>query len=299
VGRRDGAPDPAQHGVRSGAALRGRGLKGEALLGFRQRPLHAWPRRLKTAVLHHFSNRPPRSQRVFEVRIGEARFKRIVCADSHHAATIAERLTAFASDRIYPALVFERERELWVEFIEGERVERVDDALIEALAGLLAVLLKRAPRRVPLRETAYLANTEVDLAFLARVGVLGEREAEQLAAFARERAPAQIWLGYDCTDAILKNFVWARGGGLRAVDVESLGADVLLGWGAAKASARWLGDGRADFLERLKALGVPDFVSYFDFVELSFRAFWQKSSFLEKKHHFVDPAIFAPFLRAR
>ena len=77
------------------------------------------------------------------------------------------------------------------------------------------------------------------------------------------------------------------------------GADVLLGWGAAKASARWLGDHRADLLLRLKELGVPDFASYFDFVELSFRAFWQKSSFLEKKRHFVDPAIFAPFLGDR
>ena len=58
-----------------------------ALLGFRQRPLHAWPRRLRTAFVHHFSNRPPRSQRVYQVSIGAARFKRIVFADSHQAAS--------------------------------------------------------------------------------------------------------------------------------------------------------------------------------------------------------------------
>jgi hypothetical protein len=254
---------------------------------------------MRTALLHHLSNRPPRSQRVYEVRIGDARFKRIVFADSHHAAAVAARLSTFASDRIYPGLVLERERELWVEFIEGDRVERVDDALVDALAGLLCVLLQREPRSLPLRETAWLANLELDLRFLAQVGVVPDRDADRLRGIARERAPARVWVGYDCTDAILKNFVWERGGGLRAVDVESLGADVLLGWGAAKASARWLAGRRADFLSRLKELGAPDFESYFDFVELAFRAFWQKSSFLEKKRRFIDPALFAPFLAPR
>jgi hypothetical protein len=236
---------------------------------------------------------------VYQVTIGGARFKRIVFPDSHHAATVAARLSTFASERIYPGLVLERENELWVEYVEGERVRQADDALIDALARLLCVLMKRAPRRVALRETPWLANLETDLAFLARVGVLGDAESQRLAAIARERAPAEVWVGYDCTDAILKNFVWAERGGLRAVDVESLGADVLIGTGAAKASVRWLGDRRSDFLACMKELGAPDFQSYFDFVELSFRAFWQKSSFLEKKRRFVDPAIFAPFLGSR
>jgi hypothetical protein len=219
---------------------------------------------------------------VYQVSIGAARFKRIVFADSHQAAAVAARLQTFASERIYPGVVLERERELWVEFIEGERVQRADDALIDALAALLCVLMKRSPRRVALR-----------------VGVLADAEAQRLGAIARDRAPAEVWVGYDCTDAILKNFVWAEGGALRAVDVESLGADVLLGSGAAKASVRWLGDRRGDFLSRLKELGAPDFESYFDFVELAFRAFWQKSSFLEKKRRFVDPRLLTHFLGAR
>jgi hypothetical protein len=236
---------------------------------------------------------------VYQVSIGDARFKRIVFADSHHAAATAARLQTFARDRIYPSLVFERERELWVEYIEGRRVERVDDALIDGLAGLLCVLMKRAPRRVPLCDAPWLANAEADLAFLARVGVLPASDAQRLAAIARERAPAEVWIGYDCTDAIVKNFIWAEAGGLRAVDVESLGSDVLLGTSAAKASVRWLGDRRDDFLVRLNELGAPDFDRYFDFVELAFQAFWQKSSFLEKKRRFVDPGIFARFLAAR
>jgi hypothetical protein len=49
--------------------------------------------------------------------------------------------------------------------------------------------MKRAPRRVALRETPWLANLDLDLAFLARVGVLGTAESQRLAAIARECAP--------------------------------------------------------------------------------------------------------------
>jgi hypothetical protein len=230
------------------------------------------------------------------VEVGETRCKRIVFADSHHASTLAGRLQTFAREAIYPGLILERERELWVEFVEGERARRVDDALLDGVAGLLATLMKRAPRRVPLRETPFLPDLERDLAFLTRAGVLDARSGDALASRARELAPAFVWVGYDCTDAILKNFVWTPEGRLRAVDVESLGADQLLGVGAAKAATRWLGEHREEFLQRLKGLGVPEFESYFPFVELSFRAFWQKSSLLEGKRRFVDPGIFARFL---
>jgi hypothetical protein len=266
------------------------------LLGFRQRSLHAWPRRLRATALARFGNRPPRTQRVYLVTVGGTRCKRIVFPDSHHASMAAARLQAFAHEAIYPGVILERERELWVEYVEGDRVQRVDGTLIEAMAKLLSVLMKRAPRRVPLRETPWLTDLERDLGFLARAGVLDAGASARLVEKARASAPASVWVGHDCTDAILKNFVWTPEGRLRAVDVESLGADQLIGVGAAKAATRWLGEHREDFLENLKQLGSPDFESYFDFVELSFRAFWQKSSLLEKKHRFVDPRIFARFL---
>ena len=272
------------------------GARGVTLRAFRQRSLHDLPRRLRTALGPLAGLRVPRSQRVYRVTLGDLRCKRVVFADSHHAASVAARLQVFAHEAVYPRLLLERERELWVEYIEGERVQRVDDALLAELARLLGVLMKRAPRRVPLRETAWLANLEVDLEFLAGVGLLERGAAQRLAATARERAPSHVWVGYDCSDAILKNFVWQRGGGLRAVDLESLGADQLLGTSAAKAALRWLGPRREEFLSQLKAVGAPDFESYFDFVELCFRAFWQKSSYLERKRRFLDPRLFEPFL---
>lgn len=272
------------------------------MLGFRQRSLHAWPRRLRTAASRALGGvgwlgaRPPRTQRVYVVRVGDERVKRIVFPDSHHAALAAARLEVFAADGIYPRPILERERELWVEYVEGRRVARADDALRRELAQLLAVLWRRAPRRVPLADTAWLAKIEIDLGVLRGAGVLDRARAERLVARARACAPDAVWMGYDCTDAILKNFVWSPSGALRAVDVESLGAEQLLGWSAAKAAVRWLGPHRDEFLEDLRGLGVPDIEPYFEFVELAFRAFWQKSSLLERKWRFVDPALFEPFL---
>jgi hypothetical protein len=233
---------------------------------------------------------------VYRVWLGGIDCKRVVFADSHHAAQAAARLQVFAADRIYPGLLLERERELWVEYVDGERVTAVDGALIGDLAALLGVLMKRAPHRVPLAETPWLANLELDLAFLAGVGVLESGVAARLADRARELAPREVWVGYDCSDAILKNFVREPGGRLRAIDVESLGADELLGSSAAKAATRWLGPRRDEFLEALGEVGVPDFMPYFEFVELCFRAFWQKSSYLERKRRFLDARLFDRFL---
>ena len=88
----------------------------------------------------------------------------------------------------------------------------------------------------------------------------------------------------------VKNFLLDPTGRLMAVDVESLGADQLIGSGAAKACARWIGAQRAPFLASLRSAGAPDFQSYWPFVELSFLAFWTKASFLEGKRRWVEPA---------
>ncbi len=226
--------------------------------------------------------------------INGQRFKRVVLADSHWASRIAANLREFAEDRIYPELLFERERELWLEYVEGTPVDCFDEGLLEQLAALLAILHRRRPRRQP--AAPFLQALLGDLRFLGRVGVLGASRLQTLQTLAERIAPQEVWVGYDCSDAILKNFVVERGGRLRAVDVESLAADELLGSGAAKAGVRWLGDRRDHFLALLDREGVPGFGDYMPFVELCFLAFWQKSCFLEKKRRFVDPALFDPLI---
>jgi hypothetical protein len=265
------------------------------VLGFRQRSLHPLSRRLRDAVWNGLARRPPRSQRVYLVTINGRRYKRVVLPDAHHAAQVAARLREFGPAQIYPSLIFEREREVWVEFVEGERPAAGSPDAVDGVADLLAVLLRRAPVQTPLSETPFLHDLRVDLRFLAEVGVLGRRAADALDERAQALAPDAVWVGYDCTDAILKNFVRTPDGRIRAVDVESLGAGQLLGSGAAKACLRWVGPFRGRFLDRLRAAGVPDFSGYLPFVELCFLAFWTKSSFLEGKSRFVDPALFERF----
>jgi hypothetical protein len=265
------------------------------VLGFRQRSLHPWSRRLRDAVRGGLVRRPPRSQRVYLVTINGRRYKRVVLPDAHHAAQVAARLREFGPSGIYPSLILEREREVWVEFVDGERPRAGSAQVVDGVADLLAVLMRRAPVRQPLAETPFLHELCVDLRFLAEVGVLAPQVSAALQERARRLAPDTVWVGYDCTDAILKNFVSTPGGRVRAVDVESLGAGQLLGSGAAKACLRWVGAERGRFLDRLRGAGVPDFASYLPFVELCFLAFWTKSSFLEGKSRYVDPALFERF----
>lgn len=251
---------------------------------------------MRDALRGRLGARPPRRQAVHRVEIRGRPYKRVILADSHHAAAVAARLRHFGPEGIYPSLLLEREREVWVEYVEGERIRGPSREVALAIADLLAVLHKRAPRWVPLADTPHLHDLEVDLRFLADVGVLSGGRGQALARRAAELAPDRVWLGYDCTDAILKNFVRCGDGRVRAVDVESLGADQLLGVGPAKACLRWLGDDRETFLSRLREAGVPDFFAYFEFVELGFLAFWTKSSLLEGKSRFVDAARFERFL---
>lgn len=265
------------------------------MLGFRQRSLHPLSRRLRDAFRGRLVRRPARSQRVYRVVINGTPYKRVVLSDAHHAAAVASRLRLFGPDGIYPSLILERERELWVEYVEGETLRAPGPEVADAVADLLAVLLKRDPRLVPTRQAPFLNDLRVDLRFLGEVGVLDAAVASELEARAEAAAPEAVWVGYDCTDAILKNFVRTPAGGVRAVDVESLGADQLLGSGVAKASLRWLGADRHRFVARLRRAGAPDFAAYWPFVELSFLAFWTKSSFLEGKSRFVEPAHFERF----
>jgi hypothetical protein len=263
------------------------------VLGYRQRSLHPLSRRLRDAFR---IGRPPRSQRVYVVSIEGRPYKRVVLPDAHLATLIAGRLREFGPEGVYPALILERERELWVEYIEGAPLGSATPEAVDGVARVLSTLHRRAPREVPLAETSLLDDLQVDLRFLADVGVLTPERSEALATRARALAPRCVWLGYECTDAIAKNFVRTPEGSVRAIDVESLGGDQLIGIGAAKACLRWLGPERKRLLAGLRSGGSPDFESYLPFAELVFLAFWTKSSLLEGKRRFVRSESFEQFL---
>ena len=108
--------------------------------------------------------------------------------------------------------------------------------------------------------------------------------------------PESVWVGYEYTDAVLKNFIVAADDGRTcAIDVESLVGGELIGMGYAKASQFWLGDHRSDFLDHLSSHQGPDFRPYLPFVELYFLTQWMQRAFVEQKWRFVDAARFEPF----
>lgn len=267
------------------------------VVGFRQRSLYSLAKRLRLRLFETFGNRLPRTQRLYLVTINGQRFKRLVLPDAHQAWMIATNLREFGAAGIYPSLLIERENELWVEYVEGRRIEQADTDIVAKLARLFAVLYRRRPRLVCSEDTPFNHSLHVDLHFLNQVGVLGDGIYRQLDKLADVLTPSKVWVGYDCTDAILKNFVICEDGRIRGVDVESLGGDQPTGIGVAKARLRWLGGYTDRFLAELRASDALCFDAYLPFLDLCFLAFWTKSSFLERKQRFVNPERFERFVQ--
>ena len=128
------------------------------------------------------------------------------------------------------------------------------------------------------------ARLAQDLRFLNQVGILSDLLYERLCLAVEPLTPQQVWLGFDYTDPVLKNFVASQEGGkLYAVDVEGIADGQLIGMGTIKACVRWLGEFQPLFYEHLAAQGASDFQPYMPFVELCFLAKWTKRNFFEGK----------------
>lgn len=257
----------------------------------RKRVLRYWLSRL-------FGSRLQKSQLLYYVDVGGQRYKRIVLRDSQLAERIQTSLERFGESDLFPRLITTYEREVWVEFIEGDPIAHADEVAVRKLADFYARLYARAPRKAALSDTPFAARLRSDLRFLAEVGVLSAEKGKQLLSAAEALAPEQVWLGFDYTDPVLKNFVVARDTSrVCAVDVESLECDQLLGFGLGKAFARWLEPQRELFLDCLRDSEAPDLSQNLPFAELCFLAFWTKMGFLEQKWRYVDASHFDKFLK--
>jgi hypothetical protein len=260
-----------------------------------QKSFHPLSRRIRNRLSSWFGNRPPRNQNVFRVEIDGHSVKRVCMADSFEADSCAANLRTFGPDRIYPSLILRKENELWVEYIEGEPLREVSREALDQLARIFGILNSKDPELVKTSHTDHNHALHVDLEFLHAVGLLGAARHRELDALADRITPPSLWIGYDCTDAIRKNFVICPDGHVRGIDIESIGARIPIGSGAAKASVRWLGSDRSFFLEALAKHSVPDVRPSMNFLELAFCAFWQKNCVLEGKRHFVSPKLFDRF----
>jgi hypothetical protein len=263
----------------------------------RQRRLEPKRQRLGRWADALLGRRWVKRQRVYLVEIGELRIKRIEMADSARAESKESALRCLTGRGVAPALVARHHADLWVEYVEGTRVGAGDADLPERLAVLLAGLYGTATST--LRATGAFGADAVrgDLDVLARAGALPRHTAQTVATLLDPLAPATVWVGCDHTDLLVKNMLRRPDGSLCLIDVESVVKDEAVGTGFAKACARWIGPRRDEFLAALRRQpGLPDFLSYFPYLEIRFLSSWSKRSLLLDKPKLVQPALFDQWL---
>ena len=249
--------------------------------------------RLSKRIRYYLSRiwgvRLQKSQKLYFLRAGAYRAKRLVLRDSFLAEQIETRLRAVARLAYFPRPLVRFENEVWVEYVDGERPDPSDANFAKQLGEFYAALYGESPRRVPLADTAVASRLETDLDFLRGVEVIDGPLFDRLAIRARALEPSHVWLGWDYTDPVLKNFVLSREDGrLVAVDVESIEPNVLLGTGIAKAAIRWHGDPRDGELLSRATAALPELAELYDYVELCFEAHYAVRMVIERKWHHVE-----------
>lgn len=255
--------------------------------------------RVQTRFPALFGLRLRRAKSLRFVTLNGHRFKRMQVADTRIAADIERNLQVFQADGIFPDLVTRYEHEIWTDFIPGTLPQQVTERLVRQVADFYAVVYTKRARLEAAVATAFPERLVRDLRFLHTVGILTNMQYVRLCRAAERRVPQRVWIGFDYTDPVLKNFVLSRDGErLYAVDVEGIADDRLIGMGSVKACVRWLGDLKPLFYQHLAARGAPDFQSYLPFVELCFLAQWTKRNFFEGKKRKIVPGLFDPFCSA-
>jgi len=262
----------------------------------RSPPRPPWLSRIQTRFPSLFGLRLRKAKSLHFVTINRQRFKRVQLADSAIAADIERNLEVFHADDVFPRLVTRYEHEIWVDFIAGDRPRIVTEQVVRQVAEFYATIYAKHAELVDTADTLFPARLVQDLRFLTQAGILSDSLYERLCVAVEPLTPQQVWLGFDYTDPVLKNFVASQEGGkLYAVDVEGLADDQLIGMGTMKACVRWLGKFQPLFYEHFAAQGAPDFQPYLPFVELCFLAKWTKRNFFEGKKKKIDAGVFEKF----
>jgi len=253
-------------------------------------------KQLRSAFSRLFGTRLQKAKSLHVVTVNGQKFKRLILCDSYLAAELERYLDCFVESGYFPPLVARYEREIWLEYVEGTRIEAVDEPFVEQVAEFYAMVYAADSRLVETTRTPFPARLSQDLRFLSQVGALSQSVSLDLQDAIPTLMPKQVWVGYEYTDPVLKNFILLPDRqGLCVVDVDGLAKDQLLGMGVAKACVRWLGPHQERFFGHLSRPDVPDFHPYFSFVELCFLAKWTKWAFLEHKWKVIQPTLFERF----
>ncbi len=264
--------------------------------GFTNQSSPFWVKRLKYVLSRLFGTRLQKDKGIHFVTTNGHQFKRLILCDSFLAAEIEQGLQCFTESGYFPPLVARYEHEIWLEFVDGTQVRSVDEEFIIKVAEFYSTVYRKNPKLMDTKQSSFLGTLLQDLRFLHQINVLTPTSYRDLQAVVPDLTPEQIWVGYEYTDPVLKNFLLRKENGrLCVVDVDGLAGNQLIGIGVAKACARWLGPHRAQLFSLLADQGTPDFQKYFSFVELYFLARWMKRAFFEHDWKVIDSTLFDRF----
>lgn len=255
-------------------------------------------KRVKYFLSRLYGTRLQKAKGIHFITVNGNRFKRLLLCDSYLACEIERYLEKFSKMGYFPSIVARYEHEIWLEYVEGSRVRSVDEQFVIKISDFYAMLYGANPALLEVKNTPFPDRLLQDLRFLHQINVLPRDTYQELQVTVPELIPERVWVGYDYTDPVLKNFILrTETGRICVVDVDGLADNQLLGTGVAKACARWLGPYRALFFSSLAKQGAPDIQRYFSFVELCFLAKWMKRAFLEHDWKVIQPALFERFRR--
>ena len=253
-------------------------------------------KRVKYFLSRLFGTRLQKAKGIHFVTVNGYRFKRLILCDSYLACEIERHLETFTQFGYFPYVVARYEHEIWLEYVEGTPVRSVDEHFVINLAEFYSTVYGKNPILLKTVQSPFPDRLFQDLRFLYQIGVLTQTTYQDLQAAVPDLIPEEVWVGYDYTDPVLKNFILrTETGRICVVDVDGLAENQLLGIGVAKACVRWLGPYQSLFFSSLAKQGAPDIQKYFSFVELCFLSKWMKRAFLEHDWKVIDSTRFERF----
>ncbi len=253
-------------------------------------------KRVKYFISRLFGARLQKAKGIHFVTVNGCQFKRLILCDSFLSSEIEQHLSSFVDSDYFPPLIARYEHELWLEYVEGDPVRSADEPFVRNLAEFYSTLYGKSPQLLNTKESLFPGQLLQNLRFLHQIDILPQAAYQDLQAAVPDLVPDQVWVGFEYTDPVLKNFILrADTGRICVVDVDGLAGNELLGIGVAKACVRWLGPYQSLFFSSLAQQGAPDIQKYFSFVELYFLAKWMKRAFLEHDWKVIDSALFERF----
>lgn len=240
----------------------------------RIRHANPWWRRLLRRWRQWRGGEPVKGHLVQIVDADGQRRKRVIFETEQEAVRVAGCLRALKPSSRFPGLLADSGRCLEVEFLAGPvaRRHRRDDhaAVAEFFVDLYT---GQTLRSTDPAELALVNEFDKALARLHAAAWIDAREAERLAALARDWQPRQVWLGHEYIDPIARNFVISDQRAM-AIDIEALWPDQPLGLGLAKAVLRWLHIPPAAVLKEVLQRSDRDLQGQYPWVSLCFTALY-------------------------